>query len=204
MKKLLRHAVALAALALALPALAQQANTRSDGGKIGLGVGLTSTVTVPGRNSGAPDTGYLFFVPINATPQLRIEPFIGWARSDTDATGVNNDTTIGVGGFFVHPVATQLQLYAGGRLGLRWVSTKDAAFGAVNTSKTERRDTLLALAAGGEYLPIPRVAIGAEFQLGYVSVGDTKETFWNGTSVSGGGGSGTATQATLFARIYLF
>jgi hypothetical protein len=203
MKTILRAATALAALALTTPAFAQQATTRSDG-KIGLGVGLTNTITVPGPNSGTPDMGYLFFVPINATPQIRIEPFIGWSRSDTDATGVNNDTTIGVGGFFVQPVASQLQLYAGGRLGLRWVTTKDPAFGAPGTTKSERRDTLLALAAGAEYLPIPRVALGAEFQLGYVSVGDTTTTAANGASGTGGGGSGTATQATLFARIYVF
>jgi hypothetical protein len=74
----------------------------------------------------------------------------------------------------------------------------------VGTQKVERRDTILAVAAGGEYLPIPRVALGAEFQIGYVSVGDTKVTNAAGQTGEGGGGSGSATQATLFARIYLF
>jgi hypothetical protein len=201
MKNLLRVATVLTALALSTSAQAQQAAqqrtaTTAAAPQIGLGVGLTSGATDP-------NLGYLLFVPVQMG-NFRIEPFLGWNRADTDATGKDSDFTIGVGAFFVQPVATQLQLYAGGRLGSRWNSHKDAAFGAAGTFKTERRDTLLALAAGGEYLPIPRVALGAEFQVGYLSVGDTKTTNAAGQSVEGGGGSASATQATVFARIYLF
>ena len=203
MKRLLRATIALAALALTTPALAQQANRTEP--KLGLGVGISNSLMITGDQTAKPDMGYLFFIPFNVTPQIRVEPFIGWARLDTDASGKDSDFTIGVGGFFVQPVATQVQLYAGGRLGSRWVSHKDPAYGAPGTIKNERRDTLLALAAGGEYLPIPRVALGAEFQLGYVSVGDTTTTLGQtGAQRTGGGGSGTNTQATLFARIYLF
>ena len=150
-------------------------------------------------------------MPLNLAPNLRIEPFIGWARSDLDATppgtlgeafapdsGKASDFTLGVGAFYVAPLATQVQVYAGGRLGSQWQSFKNTGGG-----KAERRNTLLAVAAGGEYLPVPRVAFGAELQLGYVSYGDT--TFSGGGGlVEGGGGSGSATQATLFARFYLF
>lgn len=204
MKTLLRAAAAISALALSTPALAQQASAKGDP-KVGIGVGLTSSLGVTGSTTAAPDTGYLFFVPINVAPNFRIEPLIGWSRSDTDASGKDSDFTLGVGAFFVQPLAQQLQLYAGGRLASRWVSHQDAAYGAPGTAKDSRRDTLLALAAGGEYLPIPRVAIGAEFQLGWVSIGDTTVTSGpTGAQVSGGGGSGSATQATLFARVYLF
>jgi hypothetical protein len=210
MKTLLRAATAVAALALSTPAFAQQAAQQHVQPQFGVGVGLTTgplsgaatAAGTPGTAS-SPDLGILLFVPVQFG-QFRVEPFLGWARSDTDAAGQSSDFTIGVGGFFVQPLATQLQLYAGGRLGSRWVSDKQAGFGPAGTFKHERRDTLLALAAGGEYLPIPRVALGAEFQIGYVSVGDTKATNGNGTSTEGGGGSGSATQATLFARIYLF
>lgn len=204
MKNLLRAAAALAAITLSTPALAQQGTARPEP-KIGIGVGLTSSIGVTGSATATPDLGYLFFVPINVAPNFRIEPLIGWARQDTDATGKDSDFTLGIGAFYVQPLAQQLQLYAGGRLGSRWVSHKDAAYGAPGTTKDERRDTLLALAAGAEYLPIPRVALGAEFQIGYVSIGDTTVTSGpTGAQASGGGGSGSATQATLFARFYLF
>lgn len=202
MKNLLRAAAAVAGLALSTTAFAQAAAqpqrtaTTTAAPQIGLGVGLTS-------GASDPNMGYLLFVPVQLG-NFRIEPFLGWNRTDTDATGKDSDFTIGVGAFFVQPVAAQLQLYAGGRLGSRWNSHKDPGFGAAGTTKDERRDTLLALAAGGEYLPIPRVALGAEFQVGYLAVGDTKVTNAAGQSVEGGGGSGSATQATVFARIYLF
>lgn len=204
MKNLLRAAAAVAALALSTSAYAQAATQQQpqraagQAPQIGIGVGITSGDLGGVAGSAAPKQGYLLFVPINLT-QFRVEPFVGWARSDTDATGEDSDFTIGVGAFFVQPLASQLQLYAGGRLGSRWVSDKNVG----GTVKNERRDTLLALAAGGEYMPIPRVALGAEFQIGYVSVGDTKNTTPAGT-VEGGGGSANGTQATLFARIYLF
>lgn len=202
MKTLLRTAAALAVLALATPTLAQQA-ARADA-RFGLGVGLTATST-------SPDIGTLLFVPLNLAPNIRIEPFIGWARSDMDNTppgggsfgspqpgGKASDFTLGVGAFLVQPVASQVQLYAGGRLGSQWQSFKTDA------GKIERRNTLLAVAAGGEYLPVPRVAFGAELQIAYLSIGDTKSTAAAGGSVEGGGGSANGTQATIFTRIYLF
>lgn len=210
MKTLLRTATIIAALALATSASAQQratTTTTTNAPQIGLGAGLTVGAQTPGRQGGvngeAASLGYLMFVPINFG-QFRVEPFLGWSRLDTDATGKDSDVMLGVGGFFVKPVASQLQLYAGGRLGARWVSHQDPAYGLPGTSKDERRDTLLAVAAGGEYLPIPRVAIGAELQLSYLWVGDTKVTNAGAPSVEGGGGSGSGTQAMVFVRVYLF
>jgi hypothetical protein len=202
MKTLLRAATALTVLALATPAFAQQ-SAKSDA-RFGLGVGLTATST-------SPDLGTLLFIPLNVAPNIRIEPFIGWARSDMDPTpagggsfgsptpgGKSSDFTLGVGAFLVQPVATQVQLYAGGRLGSQWQSFKTPA------GKIERRNTLLAIAAGGEYMPVPRVAFGAELQIAYLAIGDTKSTATAGGSVEGGGGSANGTQGTVFARFYLF
>ena len=209
----LRAAVVFAALAAAAPAFAQQ--TAQNAPRVGIGVGLTSSA-VSGSSAqngaGSPDFGTLFFVPVNVAPNLRIEPFIGWARADLDNTppgtggqqfspflqGKSSDFTLGVGAFFVRPVAAQVQLYVGGRLALGWQSVEDNA-----GDKASRRNTLLAAALGGEYMPVPRVALGAELQLGYLWYGDT-DFRAGGVSVSGGGGTGTATQATLFARFYLF
>lgn len=210
MKNLFRAATVLAALALSTSAHAQQratTTTSTNAPQIGVGVGLTVGPQTPGRQAGPngeqANLGYLMFVPVNIG-QLRVEPFLGWSRLDTDGSGKDSDVMLGVGAFFVQPVASQLQLYAGGRLGSRWVSHKDPNYGLPGTSKDERRDTLLAVAAGGEYLPIPRVAIGAELQLAYLSVGDTKTTPAGAPAVEGGGGSGSGTQAMFFVRVFLF
>ena len=200
MKNLFRAATVIAALALSTSAHAQQrattTTTNANAPQIGLGVGLTAGPSTP-------DQGYLLYVPVQIG-QLRVEPFLGWSRSDTDFTGKDSDVTIGVGAFFVQPVASQIQLYAGGRLGSQWVSHQPPNYGVPGSVKTSSRNTLLAVAAGGEYLPIPRVAVGAELQMGYMSVGDTKAVVSGGGTTEAGGGSGSGTQATVFVRVFLF
>lgn len=206
MKNLFRAATVIAALALSTSAHAQQratttsttttTTTHANAPQIGLGAGLTAGTSTPNQ-------GYLLYVPIQLG-QIRVEPFLGWTRSDTDAAGKDSDVTLGIGAFFVQPVASQIQLYAGARLGSQWLSHKDANYGLAGTVKTSSRNTLLAAAAGGEYLPIPRVAVGAELQVGYLSIGDTKRTVAGNPTVEGGGGSGTGTQATVFVRVFLF
>jgi hypothetical protein len=209
----LRAAVALAALALTAPALAQQAAKQEP--RFGVGVGLTGS-SVSGsaaqNGTGSPDFGTLFFVPLNLAPHFRLEPFLGWARASLDNVpvgvggnqqfspflqGKSSDITFGVGGFYVAPVAPQVQVYLGGRLASQWQSIQDNA-----GDKASRRNTILAAALGGEYLPVPRVAFGGELQLGLIWYGDTDYTA-PGASISGGGGSGSATQGTLFVRFYL-
>jgi hypothetical protein len=209
MKNLFRAATVIAALALSTSAYAQaaqqQRGTAANAPQIGLGVGLTAgSLTPTAGTAGAASLGYLLFVPIQVG-QFRVEPFLGWDRSDTDGTGKNSDVMLGVGGFFVQPLAAQVQAYGGLRLASRWVSDQDPLYGAVGTRKHERRDTILALAGGAEYLPIPRVAVGAELQLSYASIGDTKtttNTAAGAVSVEGGGGSGSGTQGTVFVRVY--
>ena len=212
-KNSLRAAVALAAVALTTPALAQQAVKQEP--RFGVGVGITGSAvsgSAAQNGTGSPDFGTLFFVPMNLAPSFRLEPFIGWARADLDTTppgtggqqfspflqGKSSDITLGVGGFYVAPLAPQVQLYLGGRLASEWQS-----FHTNGGFKAERRNTLLAATLGGEYLPVPRVAFGGELQLGLIWYGDTDFTLPAGTTPSGGGGSGSATQGTLFVRFYL-
>jgi opacity protein-like surface antigen len=211
MKTLIRISAVAAAFAIAVPASAQQKTER--GSMVGVGVGLSNgSAFETGDRSNLGFGGTLLFVPLNIAPNLRVEPFIGWARSDIDAippggAGLSNpgeasDFTLGAGVFFVQPVAAQLQVYVGGRLGLQWQSFKTV--GAA-PDKFSRRNTLLAAVGGAEYLPIPRVAVGAELMIGYVGFGDTEfKDGATGQTFEGAGGSGSVTQGTLFARLYLF
>jgi hypothetical protein len=209
----LRAVVGLASLAFTTPALAQQAARQEP--RFGVGVGLTGSAvsgSAAQNGTGSPDFGTLFFVPMNLTQSFRLEPFVGWARAKLDNVpagvggnqqfspflqGKSSDFTLGVGGFFVAPLAPQVQVYVGGRLASEWQSVESNA-----SAKASRRNTVLAAALGGEYLPVPRVAFGGELQLGLIWYGDTDYTA-PGFSVSGGGGWGTATQGTLFVRFYL-
>lgn len=224
MKHLVRSSAVALALAAAAPATAQQTSASAGTARttmVGVGVGVTAA-----QPTGAPDFGTWLYVPIQLQQNLRIEPFVGWARSRIDDPprrvnqptlpdftpdiafepgenqgfgGKSSDFTLGVGGFFVQPVAPQLQLYVGARLGSQWQSVKDNA----GTFKATRRNNLLGASLGGEYLPVPRVALGAEVALVYVGYGDTKFTV-GGQSGEGAGGSGDATIATVFARFFLF
>jgi hypothetical protein len=192
-------AIAIAA-AVAFPAVAQE---RAGSARFGVGAGIS--------NGGLTET--LIFVPLNFTPNIRVEPFFGWQRADIDAApagvggaffdppeGKSSDFTLGAGVFFVKPVATQVQLYVGGRLGFQWESFEQAS---PATGEAKRRNTIVAAAAGGEYLLNPRFAVGAEAMLAYIAFGDTEFSDAGG-SVDGAGGSGSATQGTIFARVYLF
>lgn len=212
MKTLIRLAAVALAVAVAAPVAAAQPQTQpsqpQNKPQIGVGAGITSI-----RATGVPDFGTLVFVPIQlgaGTSTVRVEPFLGWARADIDESnntnpsfeplfeGKTSDVMLGVGGFLVAPVAQQVQLYGGGRLGLEWQSAKSAA------GKASRRNTFLALAGGAEYMPVPRVAFGAEIQVGYIWFGDTKFQPANAPTVENNGGTGSATQTTFFARFFVF
>jgi hypothetical protein len=201
MKLVTRIAAVALAAAIAFPAAAQD---RAGRGRFGVGAGIS--------NGGLMD--FLLFVPINLGPNVRVEPFVGWQRSDVDAApagsggaafapppGKSSDFLLGAGLFYVQPVASQVQLYAGGRLGLQWESFRQASPG---TEKAERRNTVLAAVAGGEYLLHPRFALGAEAMIAYLGLGDTEFSGGGNPTVEGAGGSASATQGTIFARVYLF
>lgn len=193
MNRFTRIAIVAATLSAAAPALAQE-----KAGRFGIGVGLS------GGGNLVPGT--VVFVPLNIAPNFRIEPFLGIDRFDIDpdpvlVDGKSSTVSLGAGAFYLARIVPQVQMYLGGRLGFIFESFEEAS---ATPDEWDRRDFLLAAALGGEYLPHPRIAVGAEAMLGYVAIGDTEFTPSGGPTVKGGGGSATQTQGTIFVRVYLF
>jgi hypothetical protein len=154
------HAVRLslaaaAALAVAAPAAAQQQPPRP---QVGLGISITPNDAF----TGVSETVELY-VPILLAPQIRIEPSLG-ILSSNDGTD-RRDFTLGIGGFWVAPVAGPVDMYAGGRLKLNFAHVSSAAGSDSST------DVSIAAALGGEYYLVPHFSLGLEGQLGYYSHG---------------------------------
>jgi hypothetical protein len=156
-----RFAVALAALAFAAPALAQD----SGRGTVGLGVSIvpleTGSYTAPTVE---------VYVPIRIAPQLRLEPSFGIQTADRNNNNGNNvdtsDVTLGLGVFFVQHVAAPVDFYAGGRLKLNFAKVDDGV------NENTGTDVVIAGALGGEYYFVPKFSLGLEAQLGYFSRSD--------------------------------
>jgi hypothetical protein len=154
-----RFAVALAALALAAPALAQD----HTGGTVGLGVSIVPLET---GSYNAPTVEV--YVPIRLAPQLRLEPSIGIQtvdRPSNSGTPDTSDITLGLGVFFVQKVAAPVDFYAGGRLKLNFASVDSNETNASDSGT----DVVVAAALGGEYYFVPKFSLGLEGQLGYYS-----------------------------------
>jgi hypothetical protein len=193
MKLVSRIATLAVALSAATPAFAQDKAPF-----LGLGVGFSTGNLTPGT---------IVFVPLNIAPTLRIEPFLSIDRADIDAntigipSGKESDIAIGAGAFYLAKVVPQVQMYVGGRLGFNFHSFEQ---NDATPDEETRRDFILAAALGGEYLPHPRIAVGAEAMLGYVAIGDTEFTPFGQPTVKGGGGSSLSTQGTIFVRAFIF
>lgn len=108
---------------IATPALAQENTTTGSSAApfIGLGVELENIVTT--------NNDYTLYVPINLTPQLRIEPLVTLLRTSSTDIERNNDNTVvrtdnrsntsigvGVGGFYMWSLTDSITAYGGGRL----------------------------------------------------------------------------------------
>ncbi len=156
-----RFALALAALALAAPAFAQDAT----GGTVGIGVSIVPLET---GSYNAPTVEV--YVPIKIAPQLRLEPSFGVQTADRDNAAGNNvdtsDVTLGLGVFFVQRVAAPVDFYAGGRFKLNFASVDDGI------DENNGTDVIIAGALGGEYYFVPKFSLGLEAQLGYFSRSD--------------------------------
>lgn len=156
-----RFALALAALALAAPALAQD----TAGGTVGIGVSIVPLET---GSYNAPTVEV--YVPIKIAPQLRLEPSIGVQTADRDNGNGNDvdtsDVTLGLGVFFVQRVAAPVDFYAGGRFKLNFASVDDGI------DENNGTDVVIAGALGGEYYFVPKFSLGLEAQLGYYSRSD--------------------------------
>ncbi len=153
-------ALAIAALALAAPALAQD----STGGTVGIGVSIVPLET---GSYNAPTVEV--YVPIKIAPQLRLEPSFGVQTADRVNNGNNVDTsdvTLGLGVFFVQRVAAPVDFYAGGRFKLNFAKVDDGV------NENSGTDVVIAGALGGEYYFVPKFSLGLEAQLGYFSRSD--------------------------------
>ena len=178
MKHAVRLALALSALALATPAAAQQQPRPV----IGLGISIVPNDTLAGVNQTIE-----IYVPIRIAPQIRLEPSLG-IFSSNDGTD-HRDFTLGIGGFWVAPVAGPVDLYAGGRLKLNFAHVKTTtAAGSVSDDDT---DVSIAATLGGEYYLVTHFSIGLEGQLGYYSHGTVN-----------GNNDGFFTTGLAFLRLY--
>lgn len=153
-----RFAVALAALALATPALAQDSSGR---GTVGIGISI-----VPLESGSSPTPTVEVYVPIRLVPQLRLEPSFGIQTADRPFGNGRVDTrdvTVGLGLFFVQRVAAPVDFYAGGRVKLNFAKVDDGV------NENTGTDVIVAGALGGEYYLVPKFSVGLEAELGYYS-----------------------------------
>jgi hypothetical protein len=178
MKSFVRLAAIAAALVAAAPASAQQAQHSP---KIGIGIAVTPVDTI--LSNGIPPVE--IYVPIGIAPQFRIEPSIGFFTSDVSGGVDRSDFTLGIGAFFLNPLAPQLDLYAGGRLKLNFASIDSPAGDDSDT------DLFLAAALGGEYFFVPKFSLGLEAQAGLYTLGDVS-----------GNSDGFFTSGLAFLRVY--
>jgi opacity protein-like surface antigen len=127
-------------------------------------------------------------VPVNVSPGLRIEPFVGiFYNRNTDSTGLNDVITsntqvdVGISALVLKELGENVELLAGGKLELGFI--KDSvhldATGATNSDSS----TLFGIAAvgGAEYYLSPRFALGVEAELGlktakYTPAVDVRDT----------------------------
>lgn len=174
----IRFLAALAALALAGSAVAQQEPSRP---QFGLGIAVIPLTTGP---IGALSPTVEVYVPFQVAPNFRIEPSLGIYTND-DGTVSQSDLTLGVGAFVQKRVAAAVDLYAGGRIKLN--------FASVDTGVTDDSDTdfLLAGAVGGEYYIAPKFTVGLEAELGLYQDGDVN-----------GGDDGFFTTGLAFLRVF--
>lgn len=186
MKNGIRLALALSALALAAPTLAQTATAAGAGSRPMWGIGISVLPFQAGPNVGAT---YEINVPIRIAPQIRLEPSLGiFTRNTRNTTAGNPDTTdwtLGIGGFWVKPVSSAFDMYAGGRLKLNFASVD------TGTTSDSSTDVAIVAALGGEYYVVPHFSVGLEGQFGFYDLG----------AVSGDA-SGWATTGLAFLRLY--
>jgi hypothetical protein len=202
----LRLAALAAALSLAGAASAEEASQR--GVRAGVGVGLpTSELTSLFAQSGSGvTTGLLpaqIYLPIDFTPRFRLEPELGIVTASQRGGSSGSYYTVGTGAFYLMPLAQAAHLYAGGRFVVGWESGKAVGVSGPSgfTTTTKGTDLYFAGAFGGEFLPHPRIGLGAEAQVGYWSIGDRTSTT-AGVSTTQNGGSSWQTLGVMFVRVY--
>jgi hypothetical protein len=163
----------LAAVLFVTTASAQEATTASAKPFIGLGAGLG--VNLDFMN---------IVVPINVAPSLRLEPFVGFAYDrthfDTNVAGATEvestrDFILGVGGYLLRPVAPNVEMLLGARIGFDFGKdyVKVVSVGSDSTTTTS---LLLAAVGGAEYYLSPNFALGVEASLNLTTHKDDADT----------------------------
>ncbi|HUL60844.1 MAG TPA: hypothetical protein VLU43_16305 [Anaeromyxobacteraceae bacterium] len=196
----------LSVAALAVIALAGNAQAQAKGGaaasdgkaKIGFGVGIETSLAGQPSSVSAVLTGtapvpVMFYMPIQLTPQFRVEPQIGLFAASSD-TGDASAFALGGGFFLTQPLAQNLDVYVGPRLILDFVGGKDKTVNP-NASGSAVDVSILA-AAGAEYYLSSHFSVGAEGQFGYSSQGSI-------SAIGRPSASLWATNALIFLRAYL-
>ena len=197
-RKIAMLAAAAAALAVAPAAQAQQ----KDGVKVGLGLGMNlNQLAQPTDLNWAGTVPVNIYVPIQISPALRVEPWLGfWTFSQNDFLGRTTDMSmhawdLGVGGLWYLQPASPFGIYLGGRLGLTFSGGEIDP--GVTASETDFR---IQAVSGGEYFISPRFSIGAELQLGVTFYGDPSVTL---TVTPSRGRTSWQTNGVLFFRYFL-
>ncbi len=200
-RKIAMLAAAAAALAFAPTALAQQ----KEPVKVGLGLGMNvNQLLQPTDLNSAGVAPVAIYVPIQITPQLRVEPWLGfWTYSQNNFPGRNTDMSrhawdLGVGGLWYFQQASPLGLYLGARLGLTFSGGEIDP--GVTFSETDFR--ILAV-TGAEYFIAPRFSVGAEIQLGVTFYGDQSTTTAGVTVTPSRGLLSWQTNGLVFFRYFL-
>ncbi len=119
------------------------------------------------------------YVPIQVSPGLRIEPYIGyWRYSYTNKcpsyTSKYKYSIMNIGvGVFLTTWCGPVDLYYGGRIGMRKIS-QSSTYTNASTSESKYKQTNWAYgpAVGGEYFFTNNLSIGGEVQFNYIKVGD--------------------------------
>jgi hypothetical protein len=135
-------------------------------------VAVTAQAPVAPRRIGVgvtmPDVG--FFVPINLSARVRVEPYVNFQStrfepSSTDTTWFSF-TQLGLGLFSVSHPQERISLYFGPRGGLLRGSRKQSNGGGGEATSKDK-GWFIAGALGGEYSPADRLSMGAEARIQY-------------------------------------
>jgi len=146
--------------------------------RIGLGVALPAAGEFPS-----------FYLPIQVNQGLRVEPELGLVRFDVGSSSATA-LQIGLGLLGTSSVAPQVGAYGGLRLQIQRLDVSQGG-GATNVR--------VAGVLGGEWQPVPQVAIGVEAQVAYVSL---DRSITSGASAAGDA-NGLTTAGLLFFRVFL-
>ena len=138
-----------------------------------------------------------FYIPIYANKRFRLEPAFGFSSlSNETVTSTTSPGSIsvtrltkassafvGLSGYFIVPVAPQLEMYVGPRLGISFVSAEyqnSNYYSGSNpvkyTSETNEIDFTVGAACGAEFFPVGQLSVGGEFQFNYTSYGNPDVT----------------------------